>query len=852
MSADDDAPIHFRGFAQGTPSSSFTPRSAVPNKLRHQGISFVSAGVNSPIIEPRQQPHHSDADIALDDTDDEEDDDLEDDDVEDSHIQTNIVLEADIETSEEGMKRMQIDTSADTMEFNSEGANASLQDNNNTMSEEQLFVIDTVGDASLEGNVHTSKQPMQRAPSPARSDSSEEVVVFSGRKTGTTITDPVQSQKPLQSAATGRTGSSGNTSATQAPSAHNPVQPAPSQGWGGHASKHDSTQRPGSGWTPAPEVPYWKKGKGMPRPDLAPAADEKQAFEAALPRQTKVQFAEPSNQELENRATGESIETLQANWKKALSEKQAAKKKAEMDDDPSPKTSKASRRSKRGRKKGNRELRNTNISDDDDDSEAAYDDYMENLMAQLEDEEEHDDEDAIFAKLKASHSGAISGPSMVVDGNEIGDDEVLPKHMKLNAHEMQEGEYEMNEDSEWSTDDSELDMDNMDIDALSSAGSTELEQELEYTEREQWEDEEDLRQRRIERYDDEHIARLLAKQEELGLGSQEILIEDGDYPYASDEFGDLEAARAELDDLTNSHFGSRANKYGLSRGSKRNPHFPSATAMADAVDQYGENGFDIMDFERPSLRPTKRGRKGQPPPELEMLSDEDLKENLAEQWQKDKATKRQKKLEREELRAEGMLGSAGRKGKADLIQKYSNGMSIHQVWDELRVFLQDDDMRMRAFPPMDKVDRKSLHQVAQAVGLKSKSQGGGAKRFPILYKTSQTEDYSPDMFHQVIQASARGSLGYGRMKKGKKGKGTPARGGKAGGFGGRGGGGVGAATVRHGEVVGAGAAEISEKSFGHKMMMKMGWSKGKALGKDGEGLLTPIEQRMRVGTAGLG
>jgi hypothetical protein len=58
--------------------------------------------------------------------------------------------------------------------------------------------------------------------------------------------------------------------------------------------------------------------------------------------------------------------------------------------------------------------------------------------------------------------------------------------------------------------------------------------------------------------------------------------------------------------------------------------------------------------------------------------------------------------------------------------------------------------------------------------------------------------------------------------------------------------------LRNGEIVGASAAKIGSESFGHRMMQKMGWQEGKGLGQTGEGLVDPVQQRMRFGTAGLG
>ena len=142
-----------------------------------------------------------------------------------------------------------------------------------------------------------------------------------------------------------------------------------------------------------------------------------------------------------------------------------------------------------------------------------------------------------------------------------------------------------------------------------------------------------------------------------------------------------------------------------------------------------------------------------------------------------------------------------------------------------------------------------MHEIAAALNLKSKSVGSGKDRFPVLYKTGQTL-YTDAMFDKAIIASSQGKLSHD-MKFAKKYARQNAKMGskfeKRGKFGSKE-----AATVRNGEIVGAGAAEIGTNSFGHKMMEKMGWSKGMALGKEGEGRLLPVEQIMRAGTTGLG
>jgi predicted RNA-binding protein Jag len=611
------------------------------------------------------------------------------------------------------------------------------------------------------------------------------VVVFHGRNSAKPhVTDDLLAALSQPIAQPGHSGTSAPSrvaNARPAPSSAASSQPRAARGWAARPAQFDIQQQQApTTWEAAPAFPYWKKPK--PKPEQ----------EAQEPAPTV-------------KRTARGIRTI-------------------ADGNP-----KGARRTKGQRKMDNRQLRDVITSDDDDDeaAEAAYNDYMENLRAQMD------------AEAKIEETGSLADAAPKAGPSTSG----MPTHGQSDEWEDDESDDSDDEPIGQDLYDSESDMD-----------SSELEDELEYREQEQYVDEEDLRQRRIDAMTDEKIARLFAKQHELGIDGDELVIDDGFDGTGDDDegIGDLIAARIGLRDITNSSTSTRSrNKHGMRASRRKNGDFsyPDASALADAVEQYGENGFDIMDYDRPSLRPVKKGRKGKLLAELaDGISDDDLKEELNNAWANDREKKRLRKLEREELRAQGLLGGSGKKGKADLSQKYLEGMTMEQVHEELRAFLQNDDVSTRPFPPMDKRDRKALHEIANMLNLKSKSVGTGNNRFPVLYKTSRTMDYGEGYFNRIISASSRRFLKNAGAKKGK-GKGaakmTP-RAGKGGGFN------KAAVSIRDGEVVGSGAAEIGSESFGHKMMEKMGWSKGMALGKEGEGLLVPVEQVMRSGTRGLG
>ncbi|KAM0715852.1 hypothetical protein Q7P37_008366 [Cladosporium fusiforme] len=889
-SDDNDGPT-FRGFAQR--SGQATPRDS-GLKLRHQAISFVSAGTNTPIEKEVKQPQEEAIIAALVGGNADEEEDIEDsmmqdtvvDDVDDSTFDATMVTDTDVEISK-STRAMHIHEHIEAPIAAFDGAadprpdtTAAPFSKSPTPPQDTLsFVIDTEGDPSLSRPTKSKPDIPARPSSPTPSDSSEEVILFHGRNKPKVVDDPIISSRntstrqqapkpPVHKVPVQKTPLPEPTPQRQTTEAHvtdellaallgdQPARQASTditaRGWGAKAPQWDKqVQNPALDFAPAPPGSWWRT-KGMPRPDLDYSQTEKSALDAAEPRVAKVSFAGPEEQN----GAEETVASLRAEWDRALREKKRAKQVQQEDDDefedveeddtnapkPANKTlaldlgMKTNRRGKRGRKRSNKLLRDLQ-SDQTDEDEAAYNDYMENLKAQLE-----ADEDIDIPTVRT----AEGGPSLVVDGQAIDEDDVLDRATRqANFDELRMLDTDSDSEEEEIGQDID-DFEDDDDDDVSDFGSTDLEDELEENEREDWEDEDDLRQRRIDAMDDETLARLWAKQAEMGFSDDELVIDDGTGMEVDDldGFGDLDDARAGLASLANSSFGKSTSKRGNNK-----PSFPSASALADTVDQYGDAGFDIMDFDRPSLRP-KRGRKGKMPPELEALSDEDLREEVIGQWSNDRDKKRMKKAEREELRMQGMLGSAGKKGQADLSQKYLQGMTVAQIHDELRLFLRDAGKTTRSFPPMGKDDRKALHEIANALALKSKSVGAGKHRQPILYKTTRTPAYSDATFRRVTAAASRGFLKNSAFK-GKKPKGGALPKGQ------RAGKGRGADTtttgLRHGDVVGGGAKEIGRENFGHRLLEKMGWQKGTALGGEGSsGLLTPVEQVMRTGRSGLG
>lgn len=146
-----------------------------------------------------------------------------------------------------------------------------------------------------------------------------------------------------------------------------------------------------------------------------------------------------------------------------------------------------------------------------------------------------------------------------------------------------------------------------------------------------------------------------------------------------------------------------------------------------------------------------------------------------------------------------------------------------------------------ALTPMDKKDRKLVHEFAMAFNLKSKSVGSGKQRFPILTRTSRTFPYTESAFVAAESRLGRRFLPRPDVKgKGKAGGGRPR-------------GGMGATNYRDGDVVGGSAPELGAENKGRAMLEKMGWSSGTGLGAlNNKGILQPVIHVVKTSKAGLG
>lgn len=168
--------------------------------------------------------------------------------------------------------------------------------------------------------------------------------------------------------------------------------------------------------------------------------------------------------------------------------------------------------------------------------------------------------------------------------------------------------------------------------------------------------------------DDEGLARLLAKQEELGIDDEELVL------FSSEGFEVLPSSNKQRKARLRGKSATTASK-GHACG-----FAPSASVIADVFDE-----LDLMDWDRHN--PPRKSKSKRGLPDLEHL-DPEIAATLEATWQKDRLRKKERRQAREELRAQGLLGKNA--DPNDLRQKYQTGMTLDQIKEEMRNFLQGE------------------------------------------------------------------------------------------------------------------------------------------------------------------
>lgn len=336
---------------------------------------------------------------------------------------------------------------------------------------------------------------------------------------------------------------------------------------------------------------------------------------------------------------------------------------------------------------------------------------------------------------------------------------------------------------------------------------------------EEGEEDDDGEEEEVDTDEDLKLAQLLQRQEELQMMGVDTYDEIMDL---DDEFFPMGVGKK-----------SKAQKRASRRAipditPDRSGRYPSASQMAVEYD-----GFDVMDWQRASLASIKQKKgKGRIAAAVLNLSDSELEATLHRTWRKDREKKKLRKIQRQELRLQGLLGVNS--GKPDLKEKYKAGITRAQAFEEIKNFMLRDHNSI-ALPPMNKLDRKLVHELAAKLNCTSKSIGKGRSRFTTIIKTSRSALYEGDeeAIDDIFRVSSFAKHHFSKSEKIRRQR--PA------GWG-------------HGMVVGADAPVIGADNRGRQMLEKMGYKAGMTLGVEGNGrgIAEPVMAIMRMGKAGLG
>ncbi|KPI35156.1 Protein SQS1 [Cyphellophora attinorum] len=344
---------------------------------------------------------------------------------------------------------------------------------------------------------------------------------------------------------------------------------------------------------------------------------------------------------------------------------------------------------------------------------------------------------------------------------------------------------------------------------------------------------------RTARMTDEQIARALDRQERLGMGGDEVKMwNDHDLDDLDDENDFTIDQFMNGDEFIPFSTSKHTSNRGRSKRNKRGrDSFPPAEAFADALEQDPYGAFDVMEWERPSLRPKRKGRKSDFPYDMDGIDDE-LAAGLVNAWTKDREKKASRKREKQAEREAMLLENA-------------EGSNPDAIKLRIRHFLVSESEELE-LTPMDAELRAGVHRLAKSLKLTSRShgkEGKGAGRYPVLNKTSFTKQYTAEDIWEVdALMNLRKFFGKHAYKNAAKSvrSGAVPRGG-------RGGGGVAAASYMNGAIVGAAAPELGAENRGRVLLEKMGWSAGMGIGAAGnKGSIDNIKHVVKTNKAGLG
>ncbi|KAJ2081306.1 squalene synthetase-like protein [Coemansia sp. RSA 988] len=198
----------------------------------------------------------------------------------------------------------------------------------------------------------------------------------------------------------------------------------------------------------------------------------------------------------------------------------------------------------------------------------------------------------------------------------------------------------------------------------------------------------------------------------------------------------------------------------------------------------------------------------------------------------------------------------GKAAKKDNDAGPSPGFNPHTLLKRMDLLTHAGDLDSIWLQPMNKYERQIVHLLAREYKIKSKSQGNGLRRMPVLTATPNTrKPQNRKRINKILTLFDEGGLMpgqwlgvYGADNQTEERGGPGRKGGKRD----KAGRGQASAGNEHGKIVAEHAPEVGASNVGHRMLQQMGWTPGQGLGAGEKGRATPVDVMIRAGRRGLG
>lgn len=253
------------------------------------------------------------------------------------------------------------------------------------------------------------------------------------------------------------------------------------------------------------------------------------------------------------------------------------------------------------------------------------------------------------------------------------------------------------------------------------------------------------------------------------------------------------------------------------------------------------NNFDLFEVNTRTTRIKGKGKRLKLEHNIDV--DPEFQQYLHDKYIAQKNKRKDNKEERE----------MARKNNAYMLIRYPYLMEMQDIISEFKDFYKDPIRESLRFPPMDPHVHIVLKSISEAFGFPSKKIGKGSKQYVEIRKAHKSRSRNPDWnridrlakkrnvcFRMDVNLSREEKRELKRIKGGdaevekmrNKGRGN--------------------FSYKEGEVVGATAKEIDSESIGRKLLEKMGWRTGEALGPDSnKGIVEPIKVVVKTSKRGI-